>query len=319
MKLLKQTAVLAAVIISFVSFDIAVYNAFTSRYIDRSSKGMKADSVELDKYLPFDPNSKIVRCDTDFQLEGDLPVIDGAAALYPMFSAFVSAVYPPESVDFDGSCFTEKSALQYTNTRGAYASLADGKADIIFCAEPSDEQRQYAAEKGADLVLTPIGCEAFVFLVNENNPVDNLSTEQIKGIYSGEYSNWSQLGGRDIPIDVLLRNKGSGSQTAMEKFMGSSSLKKPFNGLRGSAIGFSFRYYVTGISENSGVKMLALDGIYPDKENIADGSYPITGSIYAVYDRNNDNKNIQPFISWILSDEGQEIVEKSGYVPLEKE
>ena len=313
LKLLKQIGTILSLILCFVVFDVTVYEAVTKRYINHTSEGMQAKSVELDKYLPFDENSEIVKINSDLKLSGELPVIDGAAALYPVFSGFVNAVYPAESVHFDGENFTADSALQYTNTRGAYKSVVDGTADIIFCAKPSAEQLAYADENQVELELVPIGSEAFVFLVNADNPVD-LTLEQVIGIYAGEYTKWSEVGGDDTFIEPLQRNEGSGSQTAMLSLMNGREMKKNPFGFVGRSIGFSFRYYVEGIVGNGGVKMLSLNGAYPDKENIQNGSYPIVSNFYAVYDKNNPNPNIEIFLDWILSDEGQEIVEKSGYV-----
>ena len=162
----------------------------------------------------------------------------------------------------------------------------------------------------------PIGREAFVFIVNKNNPVDNLTVEQVKGIYSGEIKKWSEVGGENRYIDALQRNAGSGSQTAMLSFMDGVQMKRSLTGLFGSAIGFSFRYYVEGIVENSDVKMLSLNGVYPSPENIADESYPLVSSFYAVYRKDDTNPNIPVLINWILSDEGQRIVGESGYAPL---
>ncbi|RAZ93289.1 phosphate ABC transporter substrate-binding protein, PhoT family, partial [Klebsiella oxytoca] len=79
-----------------------------------------------------------------------------------------------------------------------------------------------------------------------------------KGIYSGEIKKWSEVGGENRYIDALQRNAGSGSQTAMLSFMDGVQMKRSLTGLFGSAIGFSFRYYVEGIVENSDVKMLSL-------------------------------------------------------------
>ena len=62
--------------------------------------------------------------------------------------------------------------------------------------------------------------------------------------------------------------------------------------------------------------MLSVDGVYPDRENIANGNYPIVSNFYAVYDKNNDNPNIQPLIEWLLSEEGQRIIDETGYIPL---
>ncbi len=316
MKLIKQIALILFVAAMFAAFDIVVYNIFTKRYVNDTSPEMQAKSIELSKYLPFDENSGIVKIDSVTKLSGDLPVIDGAAALYPVFSGFVNAVYPSGSVSFDGENFAPDSALQFHNTRGAYAAIVDGTADIVICAAPSKEQLEYAEQNGVELELVPIGREAFVFIVNKNNPVDNLTVEQVKGIYSGEIKKWSEVGGENRYIDALQRNAGSGSQTAMLSFMDGVQMKRSLTGLFGSAIGFSFRYYVEGIVENSDVKMLSLNGVYPSPANIADESYPLVSSFYAVYRKDDTNPNIPVLINWILSDEGQRIVGESGYAPL---
>lgn len=315
-KLTKQLTAIFTLVLGFAVFDLTLYNFCTKPCIPDTSSGMQAKSIELDKYLPFEEDSEIVKMRSDLQLSGDLPVIDGAAALYPICSAAVNAVYPEDSVEFDGSDFTPESKLQMRNTRGAYKAVADGDADIIICAKPSAEQLAYAEEKSADLEMIPIGCEAFVFLVNGDNPVDDLSQQQIRNIFSGKCKNWSETGGKNLPINPLSRNEGSGSQTAMLSFMNGEEIKKNPIGFMGSPIGFSFRYYVEDVVENGNVKMLSVDGVYPDRENIANGNYPIVSNFYAVYDKNNDNPNIQPLIEWLLSEEGQRIIDETGYIPL---
>ena len=312
-KLRYQIFVIVALVLTFVIFDAGIYNIFTKRCINDYSDGLKAKSVELDEYLPFDDDSKIVKINSELKLTEDLPVIDGAAALYPVFSAFVNAVYPETSCYFDGENFTPESALQYTNTRGAYKAVVDGTADIVFCAYPSEDQLAYAKEHGVELELVPIGCEAFVFIVNKENPVDNLTVEQIRGIYSGKYKNWSEVGGENTPIAALQRNEGSGSQTAMLSFMNGEEIKAK-NSVFGRAIGFSFRFYVEGIVEDGNIKMISIDGVYPNAENIRNKTYPIVSEFYAVYRKDNGNDNISILIDWILSEEGQKIVEESGYV-----
>ena len=92
--------------------------------------------------------------------------------------------------------------------------------------------------------------------------------------------------------------------------------KSPF-ALVGGAIGFSFRYYMDGMVENESVKMLALNGVSPSAENIRDGSYPVVAEFYAIYRADNDNQNIPVLIDWILSPEGQQIIEQSGYVSIQ--
>jgi phosphate transport system substrate-binding protein len=71
-----------------------------------------------------------------------------------------------------------------------------------------------------------------------------------------------------------------------------------------------------GMVADDGVKMLSLNGVYPSTENIQNGTYPIIAKFYAIYRKDNDNENIPRLIDWLLSDEGQQLIEGSGYVPL---
>ena len=206
--------------------------------------------------------------------------------------------------------------MHYTNTRGAYKDIVDGNADIIICAQPSDEQLAYAEQNGVELEMVQLGSDAFVFIVNANNPVSDTTIDQIRGIYSGEITNWSELGGDFSPIAAMRRNRNSGSETALEKLMGDTPIKPDYTALFGSPIGFSFRYYVTGMLAEGGVKILTINGIEPTPETIADGSYPVSGGLYAVYRKGETNENVYKAIDFMLSPEGQKIVQESGYIPL---
>ncbi len=314
----KQILSLVLIASCFIVLDLGIYNLFTKNYINSSSPEMQAKSVEVSEYLPFVEDTKIIKLETEIRIIEDPPILDGAAALFPLYSAFTNAVYPKNSVIYeaDSGTFSEGSALHYTNTRGAYKGIVDGDCDMIFCAKPSEEQLAYAEENGVELEFVPIGKEAFVFIVNGSNPVDEITIDELKGIYSGDITNWKEVGGEDRLIHATQRNEGSGSQTAFLNLMGDTEVNPGVLGPFGSPIGFSYRYYVEGIVGNGGVKMLAINGIYPDKDSIRNGSYPMVGDIYCVYRKGDDDPNISKLISWILSDEGQKIVEESGYVPL---
>ena len=315
-KLEKQLGVIALIIALFVGLDTGIYQLFIKRVISHHSPGMQKMSVEVGNYVPFTGSENVYSVKDAQKLEGDIPVIDGAAALLPVYAGFVESIYPESSVIYNGEDYDASSAMHYTNTRGAYKDIVDGKADIIICAQPSDEQLAYAKENGVELEMVPIGSDAFVFIVNNNNPVSDITIQQIQGIYSGEITNWSELGGKNQPIAAMRRNKNSGSQTALEKIMGDIPIKPDYTALFGSPIGFSFRYYVTGMLGEGGVKILTINGIAPTAETIADGSYPISGNIYAVYRKGETNENVQKAIDFMLSPEGQKIVEQSGYIPL---
>lgn len=324
-RFLRQLGCLGLTAAIFIGFNAAMYATLTARLANNFSGADQAKMVDVGAYLPHEPESDLARIDTDFALSGELPVLDGAAALLPVYAAIVDAVYPVGSVVYTGGVFSDdnyygenfapESAMQYRNTVRGYAAVVDGDCDILFCAAPSADQRQYAAEQGVELVYVPIGREAFVFFVNRDNSVESLTVEQVRDIYAGEIRNWAEVGGARRVINPVTRLSGSGSQTMMEAFMGGRTIggKSPF-AVTGGSIGFSFRYYLAGMVDNPGVKMLALDGVYPSAEHIKDGSYPVVAEFYAIYRAENDNPNIPPLIEWILSDEGQAIIEGSGYV-----
>lgn len=281
-------------------------------------------NINLHEYLPFTEDSKIVKFRSEtLQLEDNLPVLDGAAAVFPVYSAFVNATYP-ETTELHNGVF------EYNNTVGGYKLLGEKQTDIFFGAYPSEEQIATAKEKGTEFVYTPIGADAFVFFVHKDNPIDSLTTEQIQKIYSGEITNWKELGGKNEEIVAFQRNEGSGSQSMLIRFMGDVPIMEPpierVNDLmagiveqvanyksKSGSIGFSFRYYMEGIIKNSDIKLLAVDGVKPTVENIKQKTYPITGPLYAVTYAGNDNENVEKLLQWILSDEGQAIIEQTGY------
>ncbi len=324
-KAAKQSLAIALIVAVFALFNLSMYMLLTSRLANNFSGATQAKMIDVGKFLPHQPDSELARIDSSLKLEGELPVLDGAAALVPVYASVIENVYPEGSVTFEGGEFSDDnyygenfapdSKMQYKNTVRGYKAIVDGETDILFCAAPSDEQKQYAQDKGVELVYVPIGLEGFVFFVNENNPIDSLTADEIRGIYAGEYTNWSQLGGANRIINPVSRLKGSGSQSAMDSFMGDKKTapKSPL-AITGASIGFSFRYYMDGIVGNKSVKMLSLNGVYPSAENIRNGSYPIIAKFYAIYRADNDNENVRKLIDWILSDEGQEIIEKTGYV-----
>ncbi len=282
-------------------------------------------NIDLDEYLPFKEDSKIVKIDSKIlKLSGDLPIIDGAAAFFPVYSAFVNAVYPNTTELHDG-------VFRYNNTPGGYRLLAEKEIDLFLGVYPSEEQKAYAEDCDTTFVYTPVGTEAFVFFVHKDNPIDNLTTEQIKGIYSGEITNWKQVGGKNEEIAAFQRNEGSGSQSMLQRFMGDTPIMQAptemvndfMSGIiervsdyrsKTNSIGFSFRYYVEGIIQNPDIKMLSVDGVAPTAENIRNGSYSVVTPIYAVTYEGNTNKNVARLLDWILSEEGQYIIEETGYV-----
>ena len=288
-------------------------------------------NIDVYAYLPFEEDSKIVKIDSKtlkFDEDDVLPRIDGASAAFPVYSAFVHAVYPNTVELYDG-------VFEYNTTTGGYELLAQRETDIFIGAGPSKEQKAYAKEQSTEFVYTQIGWEAFVFFVHKDNPINSLTVEQIKGIYSGEITNWSQVGGSDEEIIAFQRDEGSGSQSMMIRFMGDTPLMPAetttIRGMgavieqvvdyqsRAGSIGYSFRYYIEGIIQNPEVKMIAVEGVAPTAENIKNNTYPIITPVYAVTYENNPNPNVALLVEWMLGEEGQYIIEATGYVGMKKD
>lgn len=321
----KQLVTIFLVVLMFVSFNLSLYALLTMRLSNNFSDTSQAKMIDVSLYLPHNEESDLARIETSLKLQDNLPVLDGAAALVPVYASIIHNVYPKGCVTYDGGEFSDDnfygenfakdSKMQYKNTVRGYKAIVDGDTDILFCAAPSAEQKAYAEEKGVELVYVPVGLEGFVFFVNEKNPIENLTTSQVRDIYGGKYTNWSQVGGPNRIINPVTRLEGSGSQSAMNAFMGDTKIapKSPL-AIIGGSIGFSFRYYMDGIVGNKGVKMLSLNGVYPSAENIQNGTYPIIAKFYAIYRADNENENIPVLIDWLLSDEGQTLIEKTGYV-----
>jgi phosphate transport system substrate-binding protein len=256
----------------------------------------------------------------------DYPKIDGSTATIPLSEAFGAAVMglPIEEA---------RQYIVHNTTHNAYINLIDKKADIIFVTSPSEEELAYAGQSGVKLEVVPIVSEGFVFLTSKDNPVKNLSLEQIRDIYSGKITNWKDVGGADKKIVAYQRQPNSGSQTGMlDLVIGPDEIMKaPTKKViaemgalvdavavytnEEDAIGYSYYYYVTDMWKNDKVKLLAVDGVYPDKETIRDGAYPIRTAYYAVIRSDEpDDSNARKLLDWILSPQGQQIAEEAGYV-----
>ncbi|MBQ8599941.1 MAG: substrate-binding domain-containing protein [Clostridia bacterium] len=313
---------------SMIALSLVVTLVFHSWTVIQENIPTVGESGDLlSQYSPFE-ESKVAELEkpATLQLSGlDLPKLDGATAMYPIYSAFFKAVYTDHY----------ESHITCSTTTKAYDNIITGEADIIFVGGPSEDQKKAAEEAGVELVYTPIGREAFVFFVNSKNPINDITLEKIKGIYSGEITEWNELDVEKLgKIRAFQRDEGSGSQTALQTLMGDMPLMDPpredrIDGMGGiisqtadyknykNAIGYSFRFYSTEMVQNDQIKLLSVNGIAPTLENIENGTYPIASEFYAVT-RSDADENTKAFVDWILSAEGQALIEKTGYTPLNK-
>ena len=280
------------------------------------------------QYHPDSTNNKLATLDAPASLilQPPYPKLDGSTALYPIYAAFAKATYPLKT----GERYA--NYVQLSKTGEAYERLLAGQVDIIFVPAPSRAHQAKAEKLGITLHLTPIGKEAFVFFVNAQNPVDGLSVAQIRQIYSGEITNWRDVGGRDQRIRAFQRPENSGSQTALQKIMGDTPLQAaPREDVVGDmggiidrvsdyynfsdALGYSFLFYSTQMTAKKAIKLLNIDGIAPNHANIRAGRYTFTNDFYAVTVAGHESDNVRQLLDWVQSPQGQELVQKTGYVP----
>ena len=290
-----------------------------------------SDNINWYTYDPWRTGTKVVVVNAapEFKISKDLPKMDGAYALYPVYSGVVRALY-------DRKEFEKHSRWEYLVTNGSditFKKLLDNDVDLIFSAPPSKKQLADAEAKGLKYEITPFAKEAFVFFVNSKNPIDNLTSQQIRDIYAGKITNWSQIDKRlSGKIKPFQRNQGSGSQTMLEKIMGKTPIMPPLKedrlgGMGGiindvanyrnyqEAIGFTFRYFSTEMFKNGEIKLLAIDGIAPTVENIRNGSYPFIADccIITVKPR---SENVVKIVDFMFTPAGKELIEKTGYLAI---
>ena len=308
-------------------------------------------STDFKDYMVYAENSRLVTLDHEPSLRiesaEDMPILDGAEACYPLYAALAKAVYKDidgiekEWLESDPEKPLNGKIVTFSNTILGMDRLIMGgdhrdtykypdPVDIFFGAKPSMDQLEFAQEMDVELQITPIGQEAFVFFVEEDNPVEGLTSEQVKAIYHGDITNWQEVGGKNQKIRAFQRPNNSGSQTMMQYFMGDVSLKEPdtyetvdamagvirrvaqYNNEAG-AIGYSFRYFLEGLTQEKGVRMLAIDGVMPTIETIENGTYPLTTDLCAITRKKDPNPNVQKMLDFVLSEDGQEIVRRTGY------
>lgn len=253
------------------------------------------------------------------------PEVDGSTATIPLAEAF--------EANFKGKNIAEIE-VNHSKTHQAYERLINKEVDLILVTSPSEDELELAQEKGIELEVTKVVNEGFVFFLNKDNPVDSLTLEQIQKIYSGEITNWKEVGGNDEVIFAYQRPENSGSQTGMINLvMKDKKLAEPpkeniamsmadiIDAVsnyenKTSSIGYSYYYYANTMYLSDEIKLLKVNGVEPTNETIKNGEYPILTAYYIV-NRKGDLGEAESLKENMLSSRGQKVAEQAGYVPLQ--
>ncbi len=255
------------------------------------------------------------------------PRVDGSTATLPLsYAVYMLAT---------GSSQEEAEAnIIHSKTTNAYYNLAYGQTDLLIVYEASPETLTEIEQTGVKLLIEPVGKDALVFMKNEKNPVESLTSEQLRDVYAGKINNWKDVGGEDLPIVAFQRPAGSGSQTLMESLImkGTKMADAPANRIISSmggildevasyqntadALGYSVFYYAKNMYEIPGLAFLGVDGVMPSTDTIRTDEYGLVNPFYVVIREDTPaDAPARQIFDWLLSEEGQKLVEESGYVP----
>ncbi|MBI1940485.1 MAG: phosphate ABC transporter substrate-binding protein [Acidobacteria bacterium] len=210
------------------------------------------------------------------------------------------------------------------------AALINGTCDIAESSRPmKDSEKALAAQKrGKQVVEIPVALDGLAVFVSEKNPVSELSLAQLKRIYTGAVKNWKEVGGRDERIILYSRENNSGTYVYFKEHVLENADFFPtaqtlpgtaavINAVARDARGIGYG----GIAYGKGIKHLRVkkdansSGIEPSMENVVSGSYPVSRYLYW-YLAGEPEGNLKKLVDWVMSKDGQGVVENVGYYPL---
>lgn len=225
-------------------------------------------------------------------------------------------------------------------SHGAYVNLMDGVTDLIIDSRDiSRNELKEAQEKGVEIETKPLAWDALVFIVNPVNRVRSLSREEIRDIYAGRITNWGEVGGAAQEIHPYMRDADSGSQEKMETMvmqgtpmvdlpeMVGSVMESPYISIErdNSGIGYTPYYYCERmVGDLRQVKVLAVDGVYPNAATILNGAagrerdaYPYFSNIYAAIRKDEPaDSYARRIYEWLSTPRAKDIVDESGYISM---
>jgi phosphate transport system substrate-binding protein len=225
-----------------------------------------------------------------------------------------------------------EAAIQVTGggSGTGIAALINGSTDIAQASRNmrEEEKEQARDQRGDEVHEIPVALDALSVYVNNENPVRSLTVDEISAIFRGEFTRWTEAGGDDVPIVLYGRENSSGTYAFFrEHVMDDADFAPAYQALSGTAavinavladpagVGYGGIGYAEGISTVSIRPEPGADPVEPVMQNVFDNSYPLSRSLY-FYTVGPPEGLAAEFVDWVLSPEGQGIVEEVGYYPL---
>ena len=224
--------------------------------------------------------------------------------------------------------------VKTSQTHGAFLNLIDGVADIILTHRTiSSDEKEHAETKGVTLIETPIAMDAFVFIVNKANKVKSLTVEQVQQIYTGELTNWAQVGGNNADINIFTRPRNSGSEEIFRTLVMNGLEPADFpevpivQAMLGvfrevtddaNAICYTFNNYkeMQARVPDSEVPKIAINNIFPDKNTIKNNTYPFISEVHVAIRSDLDRSSMAyKLYEWLQSENAKSTIAECGFIP----
>lgn len=225
-----------------------------------------------------------------------------------------------------------------SGTHGAYENLIESQADVIIASRDiSRNERELARDNGVEIETKPLAIDALVFIVNPKNPVKNLSSDQVRKIYTGDITNWKEVGGVDHAITPYIRNADSGSQEKMETLVMKgltiidgtympeiigSQMASPYLQIEIDeyGIGYTPFFYCTAmVRDLLKVNMLSIDGVEPSKKSLSENTYPFVSSIFVAVRKTESHESMAyKLFQFLITKQGADMIDESGYIAIRR-
>lgn len=241
----------------------------------------------------------------------------------------------PLHISLNEKFSTMNEKIIHSEINNNFEGFLKKETDVLLGVIFDEEELSSALEKDMKVESYAITKEALVFYVNKENPINNLSREQIKNIYTGQEDNWLKYNGQDLSIVAFQRYDKYSSQKTLKKILGVEELiDKTYASnswpdvLNIANFGHTYDDTINSIGFNNftfshkeniqDIKIINIDGIKPSEKTIIDNTYPFIDYNYLYYDSNNSKisefcKNLKIYLE---SNEGQKLINDSGYISI---
>jgi len=223
--------------------------------------------------------------------------------------------------------------IKSSQTHGAFINLINRDVDIILTHRTiSPDEKVHADATGVTLIETPIALDAFVFVINRNNPVKSLTVNQVQKIYTGAITNWSQVGGKNAGIKVFTRPRNSGSEEVLRELVmdGLEPAEFPQSAIGGMAevfgeilhnvdgICYTFNNYknLQARVPDSEVPKIAINGIFPNEKTVKNETYPFISKVHVAIRSDLDHNTMAyKLYEWLQSEDAKSTITECGFIP----